>query len=754
MLLIWKSRILTSPGKPNSDSSAREVVDSASPRHLQDELAAMETQLRRTMHDEIKGEVLKPDNGWGSDSRLSYEASSPDIDFNVFPSLPPANELDEFVQTLLQFEIKPYKRPHEDLIILHEARDKVAEMIAYRKLLMAYMISRGVTTSGNNNPLRGYLALEKVIENETGLGPLGWSAQPCPWLSLEPGANLPYYLWDSDDRQTVETKNISPDGKVRYAVVSHTWGRWIKDTLADMRPQVPWLVPENNKFNVCSLPDDLEKLCKKFSCRYVWFDLLCIPQDGSERAKSEIARQAVIFRGATVAISWQNETEDWTTTQTIMRWLILQVLYVRRASKYPIYELGELENINPLINKDLKALTEQLDAFDLTEDRDFPTKDLITATPKLSGADGFSLRQYLTAQPHARPSAMNFSWFTSLWTLQEAFLRSEMIFVNKSWEVLTIDGDIPISLDALLYLARVGMHVENKPETVSRLIDMLITTNMTELKQWHRLSLLTIGCARWCKHSRTEAIMSALGATTWQNKKEGVDGEKLVLDRYDYRFLQEIIDREGFIFFSSQYGMDNDFALAKRENRPVGTILPFSGEHQWTEFDYKVLNVESLYAAQVPHPSNRTWTLLQDGSVKIQEVGILYANFGESGRDCEIIEELKDHTLNPHLDDSDWLTDVEVILIGPPEDGDDDDNDIFTAPLKTWMDTKFTDSPKYTVYISDGLFLQGFVLKELSIATDSSPRIMAKVADFSLDRDSNKISMNVPPSRTVNWLVY
>ncbi|KAI0546536.1 hypothetical protein F4679DRAFT_557126 [Xylaria curta] len=742
VLLIWKSRVLADLGKPNSGSNTREVVDSASPQSLQDELSAMEAQVRRTMHEEIKGEVLKPDNSQDGDSRLSYEASSSDIDFNVFASLPATNGFDVFIQMLVQLELKPYKYPYEYLTLLHEARDKGAEMVAYRKLLIAYLVSRGIINSPeNNNPLPVYLALEKAIANETGLSSLGWSVQSCPWFRDEPGANLPYYLWDSEDHRTVETKDISQDGKVRYAVVSHTWGRWrIKDALADMRPRISWLVPENTKFDVRSLPSHLELLCKKLSCRYVWFDLLCIPQDRSDLAKKEIARQATIFKGATVAISWQNETEDWTTTQAVIRWLTLQVLRNPKILKYPVYKPGQLENIDPLIDEDLEALAQQLDDFYLTEQSDVLTEDLITVTQKLNEAEHVSLRQYLTAQPRTQPKAMNSSWFTSLWTLQEAFMRGDMIFVSKGWEVLTIDGDLPISLDALLSLASVGMHMKNKPKPVSHLIDLLLMTNMTELKKRHRVSLLATVCARQCEHSRTEAIMSMLGATQWQKKidqeEDGVEGEKLVLGRYDYRFLQEIIDREGFVFFSSQYWKNNYFAWARRENRPV---------------DIKILNIGSAYALQVPHPSLRTWKLLRDGSVRIRKVGILYANFGKSERD----EELKDHTPNPHLDGPNWLIDVEVKFICPPlERMGDDDNGYFTSPLKTWMDNTLTDSPKYAVYISDGRFLQGFVLKELDTATDSSPGIMAKVADFSLEeRKLNKIPIDVPSS-TVNWLVY
>lgn len=70
-----------------------------------------------------------------------------------------------------------------------------------------------------------------------------------------------------------------------------------------------WLIPENEIFNVKNLPQILVDVPTKTS--YVWFDLLCIPQDRFARALKEIVRQATIFRKAQYAIAWLNTIEHW-----------------------------------------------------------------------------------------------------------------------------------------------------------------------------------------------------------------------------------------------------------------------------------------------------------------------------------------------------------------------------------------------------------------------------------------------------------
>ena len=137
-------------------------------------------------------------------------------------------------------------------------------------------------------------------------GHIGANIDPCPWLSDEPG--MPYYLWSISESQVIETSTL--EEIPLYTAISHTWGRWEKSSQpVTVEGVYGWLVPENDIFDVKLLPDILRKV--PVSTPYIWFDLLCIPQDRSPRALNEIARQAVIFRGAKYAIAWLNTISDW-----------------------------------------------------------------------------------------------------------------------------------------------------------------------------------------------------------------------------------------------------------------------------------------------------------------------------------------------------------------------------------------------------------------------------------------------------------
>ncbi|KAI3340425.1 hypothetical protein F4824DRAFT_497377 [Ustulina deusta] len=162
--------------------------------------------------------------------------------------------------------------------------------------------------------------------------------------------------------------------------------------------------------------------------------------------------------------------------QASLRWMILQAL--RKSYEFPEYTPGQLHSVDPLIDEEFAAVTKELILLE----------------------------------------AIDPSWFASLWTLQEAFLRSDMLFVNRNWELFTVDGNLSASLDALLCLVMSCMNLQTSPKPVAWLVDLLLSTSMIALKRQHPVSILSTGCARYCKHSRTEAIMSVLGATNWHKE--------------------------------------------------------------------------------------------------------------------------------------------------------------------------------------------------------------------------------------------
>lgn len=71
------------------------------------------------------------------------------------------------------------------------------------------------------------------------------------------------------------------------------------------------------------LPGELKTLTinpKMIHFDYVWFDVLCILQDNSDIGAREIGRQATIFKNATFAVAWLNDTGNFAGLQRILQW--------------------------------------------------------------------------------------------------------------------------------------------------------------------------------------------------------------------------------------------------------------------------------------------------------------------------------------------------------------------------------------------------------------------------------------------------
>lgn len=247
---------------------------------------------------------------------------------------------------------------------------------------------------------------------------------------------MPPYLWDIRDKKTqvVDALNATLGRCPDYAAFSHTvssnlslssdiparlrlcsnqidsllqnafktdinfpqWGRWRKhDEPIIAIPGVPWRVPQNKRFEVNQLPQILEKL----PYRYVWLDLLTIPQECStprlhEIQQQEIAKQAAIFRGADIAIAWLNDISDWNVLPSVIRYLSYthsMGSFVQRTSD------NERRRIKlcSLVLDVAAALDAHIELFQFCDSN---LKDRCDRGPN--------------------------SWFTSLWTLQESLPKA------------------------------------------------------------------------------------------------------------------------------------------------------------------------------------------------------------------------------------------------------------------------------------------------------------------------------------------
>jgi len=211
---------------------------------------------------------------------------------------------------------------------------------------------------------------------------------------------------------------VEPD----YFAITYTWGRWELDDgdfpeLKALDFGTPWKIPRVNPD--CFTPDELRQLIRKLplvdgpdgpyaKVQFVWIDIACINQQEESREKDlEIGRQAIIFKEAIRVYAWLRERTN-----------------------------AEIGAAFKIIEQGTEILTEGEFGPQLTKDQQYGL-DLMLK--------GFHL---LTSDP----------WFSSLWTLQEAYLRPEMLLLNRNGELWpSVSPSTPMWLKELTTFCE-GLH--------------------------------------------------------------------------------------------------------------------------------------------------------------------------------------------------------------------------------------------------------------------------------------------------------
>lgn len=406
----------------------------------------------------------------------------------------------------------------------------------------------------------------------------------CPWLRSGDRARnqsqYPYYLWDRNKRQTVEVEGLrKQDIDIQYTCISHTWGRWKKPTdPVEVKGVEGWLVPENSIFEVKELPQILSEA--QVSTQFLWFDLVCIPQDTTNKLYlTEVSRQSIIFQNASGCIAWMNTIDSWEKTKRVSRWLCTSYLYH-----------GHKEDDYGLIDYLEQAYKEANDTIELMDESE-------SLTP----------------------------WFSSLWTLQEACLCPDIILCDKNWRVLSLGPFPSITLSQLTTLAAInttppllkkndrfplGAHQLLKVKTLVFGHKSMVT----------RVGILSSGTQRECSGRRAEAIMSVMGVTSWHERHVEVKGHpppdtNLVLNTYPLEFVKEAAEKIKSPFYMI---FKPDFLDMPLED-VSGSMLPF-GNHPIVEAP----GTEQQWDRQtVDHPSLLQWEIRRNGNVKIPKAGVL-----------------------------------------------------------------------------------------------------------------------------------
>ena len=467
-------------------------------------------------------------------------------------------------------------------------------------------------------------------------------ALPCPWLPKEHRKKeKPFYLWDVERRQTVRVEDL-PD-EPEYCCVSHTWGRW---RMNDVPIQgVPWLVPKNERFDVESLPEHLQRIQPKVT--FIWIDLFCIPQDGSPKAEDEINRQALIFQNASRCIAWMNDVVEWTRTEKALNWIAIS--YLHTTTSTGIYDTESL--LGPLYSE----------AQDVSE---FFTHEIEVPEDEKLLLDRSDPRTFIAAG--GRKLAELAYWFSSLWTLQEAMLCPSLTFVSRDWAPLKDGLGTAIPLDAFFGILNTVENVwyDDKPYTswtdgpiqqysrhrmsqelhtyerwpsgAMQLYTLCMVTRMDLLLESPQpAELLAVANTRQSTGSRAPAVMSALGITDWYKPNDGSHGKAdLVLNFYPLPFVREAATKLGAVFYAADEKVESLSDTKDALNSGTkGSMMPFAGESGWSG---GMLTVPFKYGhLSEDHPAVQTWVIRQDGSVSIKQAGILAST--EDGLDNESV---------------------------------------------------------------------------------------------------------------------
>ncbi|KAL2795520.1 hypothetical protein BJX66DRAFT_168102 [Aspergillus keveii] len=247
----------------------------------------------------------------------------------------------------------------------------------------------------------------------------------------------------------------------RYAIISYTWGRWKLDDDAPGDPLpvsgVPWKVPrvDQELFTVEEFQKVLNAIARDSDTTFVWVDIACIDQTpGSLENAREVGRQAKIFGNAHGAYIW----------------LVKGYRYDRDVRDI-LYDLQDLE------------CTFSKATSPPEPDPECPlTAAAIDEWTFASGVDSLV-------------KVLNLPWFTSLWTLQEGFLRTSAKFIVGCDYAMSENGYCIALQDLLTWCIRIhelippALPMRTDAQWGSSFVDIIYQYGIDSLARRDRLSL-------------------------------------------------------------------------------------------------------------------------------------------------------------------------------------------------------------------------------------------------------------------------
>ncbi|KAF2122739.1 heterokaryon incompatibility protein-domain-containing protein, partial [Lophiotrema nucula] len=221
-----------------------------------------------------------------------------------------------------------------------------------------------------------------------------------------------------------------------YAALSYTWGRWMH--ISDEKPEIEglpiqgitWAVPKvlPTLFTVDQFRCAIESCTKRRrqpDLEFIWLDIACINQnENSIEGALEIGRQAKIFGRASQTFVWLagNDLHTPTDSNDLSEEVRFLITYSPFADGFLPFGAGNTENPEWRAAECRQEIIDQLEE----DSRHFARTNEAT--------------QAITKYP----------WFSSLWTLQEAFLTPDSNILDLNGRpIRDIDGVMPTLRDIL-----------------------------------------------------------------------------------------------------------------------------------------------------------------------------------------------------------------------------------------------------------------------------------------------------------------
>ena len=286
-----------------------------------------------------------------------------------------------------------------------------------------------------------------------------------------------------------------------FNAITYTWGRWrLKDHELPNVPPITihgasWTIPRvrPSHFTAAHLEHVLRRACQGVSkvgywqeatlpsVDFIWLDIACIDQRENEpRSAAEVGRQAMIFDKAKHVVAW--------------------------LGTIPI------STLNPLLS-DLSHLTTAIG--DLVRSKD----DLQSASAQHILDQTYTQLAKLTRDP----------WFSSLWTLQEVYLRSDTVLMSNDGVIATAPREptapvpksgVPLQADVWTLLEfyenalMTGEEPMAAPGTYDKIVELMRSTGLAALATTSALAAYTATDHRTCikDEDRVYGIQQIFGA--------------------------------------------------------------------------------------------------------------------------------------------------------------------------------------------------------------------------------------------------